>query len=228
MGQHIYNLPVEFRKLACQAFKLSIKGYSCYPELVGNIVCIHVTDCNSTSLFVGTLFKLPVIKLREETMTPSPNLLLPDVEFPFKALIAHIESVSEFYLHKLDKDTAEKLKQLEIRLQDFYSSDDNHTVLKGQAGDFACVHSPICNIYCRVMVMECGIDDYVVQLVDYGHLERATVQHLLELPVKFLCYPVFSVRCQLVGFGKGCALEKHTRLFKRLLSSVKVLKVVEG
>ena len=224
----IFHLPMEFCKLSSQALKLRITGNSSCEALVGSIVCLNIQCCDPP---IETAFKLPEVSEKSggsDSVTVALRLMPLETEFPFKAVMAHVENVTNFYLHKLDKDIAENMEDLEYRMHNFYTNEANHNAIKGQAGNAACVYSLVCRQFCRVTVVESCTDRYVVQLVDYGHFENVASQDLLELALEFFCYPMFTIHCQLVLFDEVSSIEECTRLFKELLASIKVLKVVKG
>jgi hypothetical protein len=228
----IYSLQTEFFELPCQALNVNILDISAFNspyKFVGSVVCLSIRCNDGCNFVIGTISPDNLqCERRMIEIESRMKLKFQQVRFPFQAVVAHICSVTDFYLHKLDTVTAESMKLFESYMQSFYSNRKNHCVKEGNAGSIACVYSSVTELYCRAIILEAGVDDCFVQLVDYGHFEKISLKGIHHLPVEFLFFPVFSIRCQLNGFGQENTMEEATKVFRRMVAFNDVWTVVEG
>lgn len=127
----------------------------------------------------------PAIKLHE------------DLSFP--VVISHIDDVTHFYVHLLDRVTAEQMMQLETDMQAHYSVASNQYSMLLGGKRICCVYSTRNQMYCRAVVMKPPDDDVCcqVQLVDYGYVLSVPLKDMLALPTEFMKYPTFCICCRL-------------------------------
>ena len=231
----IYALAEEFCELPCQALNVrildnpAVSHFNSLYESVGSVVCLNIKGSDGSNFFVATVSSDNLECEKRMVAVESRMKLKPHpVKFPFHAVVAHIESLSNFYLHKLDAVTAEKMKHLEVYLQSFYSKKDNHCMNQGKAGSIVCVYSSSSEMYCRAIVKEADVNECLVQLLDYGHYEKIPLKGILKLPVEFLYFPVFSIHCQLKDVRKENTSAENTELFKNIVANIDILTVVQG
>ena len=234
---NVYPLPIEFCQLPCQALHIDI--CECYPskdspsDLIGSIVSVHIA-----SSFAPNSFVVNVAGVFDCDSTLSPlscmELRLPDVTFPFQAVIAHINSLTDFYIHQLDSESAGKMKQLETDLQDYFSGKERNLIININVGSVCCVYSNICGLYCRAVVIQQNIKlglKCEVEMVDYGHHEEVFLQDVFELPSQFLKCPVCCIHCRLnINEEELCdsVLKECTVLFKEIATCTRMLTVIQG
>ena len=238
-GTHICALPMKFCQLPSQALSISIcEDQSWYlskrlpSEMVGSIVGVYITSCHAPNTFVvrvqnsSTLGKCPVSEIF------CSGLSLPHVQFPFQAVVAHVNSLTDFYVHKLDKDAADRMNQLETEMYCYYSNKSNHHEINPKqvnSRKICCVYSVTCGMYCRGVFLQRRVGPLrKVQLIDYGHVEEVALNNILELPPHFLHYPVCSIHCKLIINEDELACERYKEcnfFFKEMTTCMKLFKV---
>jgi hypothetical protein len=240
-GRHLYSIPKEFCILPSQALILSIVDSPVFHQSLsqnnyGSIVGLQITSTDAPNSFVGrvhiTLDPLHCDNMLELKSSCVPfRLVLPDVQFPFKAVVAHLNDVTDFYVHQLEKASVNELKDLENEMQYYYSDKSNRCVRDintENQGQVACIYSSVCQHYSRAVILGTNSTECEVQLVDYGHTETIGLRGILELPLRFLFFPVFSIHCRLAVFEDGDYVADYTSLFEEMVSTMDVLTVVQG
>lgn len=249
-GYHIRPLPVEFSLLPHQALYITIhKGplssspFSLPSDFIGSTVNVRVVTCNAPNTFEVTVPESKKCKLPGTCVQECDNLFqeihikvnLPDIKLPFQAVVAHVNTVTDFYVHQLDRESAERMRKLETDMQLFYSNRINHHFINKNEllpGNLCCVYSVIHELYCRAVLLHMeGNLMCKVQLFDYGHTEMMSLQDLLVLPINFLHLPLCSIHCRLVFQEEELpndVIEELTTLFKPMATSLKVYRVVQG
>lgn len=229
--QNLYVLHKAFCELPCQALNiyiLDIPANSPY-ELVGSVVRINIRGSNGNNFFVGFVSSEHMECHKEIFQFQSViKLKMRQVSFPIQAVVAHIGSVTDFYVHELDVQTAKQMKELEMYLHSYYCNENKHCVTEATVGSIICIRSSVTDIYCRAIVLEEGGNECFVQLVDYGHSEKVPLNGVYELPVEFLLFPAFSIHCQLKDFENEVSTDEYTDTFKEMMSSVKIVTVIQG
>lgn len=235
---NIYPLPIEFFQLPCQALHIDI--CESYPsanspsELIGSIVSVCVTSSYAPNSFVVNVAEVFECDNIISNHLSCFELSVPYVAFPCQAVIAHINSIADFYIYQLDKESAGKMKQLETDLQIFYSSKENHHVLNINVGIVGCVYSDICGLYCRAVILQQNLKVGLkceVELIDYGHREEIFLQDVLELPAQFMQYPVCCIHCRLninEDSLSDAVLKECNVFFKEKATHTRKLTVIQG
>lgn len=248
-GTHVHPLPLEFCQLPCQALYITIRerstcGSPCSSpsELIGSVVSVRITACRAPNTFEVTVLNSGKYKKHGSSSTLGcdmsgdvsccAQLSLPDMTFPFQAVVAHVNSVTDFYIHQLDKGKAERMRRMETDVQQFYSNRSNHNVIdivKLEPGIIGCVYSVTDGLFCRATVLNVEEDlTCEVQLVDYGHTEKKLAHDILELPLELLHLPVCCIRCQLSFDGEKCSTARIDGLFKQMARCTRVFTVFQG
>lgn len=241
-GYHVRLLPVEFSYLPHQALYITIhkEPLSHSPsrissDFIGSIVNVHVITCQAPNTFEVTVLENKSSSVQECENVVHSTMSLSDVKLPFEAVLAHVNTVTDFYIHQLDRESAERLGKMEADMQLFYSKMNNHHIINKNEvvyGKVGCVFSVIHGLYCRAVVLHVEVDlKCKVQLFDYGNTEMISLPDLLVLPTKFLHLPVCSIHCQLIFKEEeltGERIEELTALFKPMATSLKVFKVIQG
>ena len=241
-GSHVRPLPLRFCRLPCQALyittcekSLSHSLPNASSSLIGSVVDVRITAYQAPNAFdVRLLYPCKHSSLWECDrsllhISSSDQLSLPDVCFPFEAVVAHVNDVTDFYVHQLDRDNALRMRQLEADIQRYYANKDNHSATKVvEAGVVGCVY--LNELYCRAVVLHTNVDlKCKVQLVDYGHTEEISVHDILEIPLPLLHVPVCCIHCHLIFNDKLLfgTFDECTLLFKDMATSMKVFTVVQ-
>lgn len=244
-GYHLLPLPVEFSHLPLQALYITIRKdplscslFSIPSDFVGSIVNVHVITCQAPNTFEVTVPESKTCKsldMQEYDNFVHTKINHPDVKLPFQAVLAHVNTVTDFFIHQLDRESAEGLGKMETDMQLFYSEMNNHHIINKNEvvyGKIGCVFSVIHGLYCRAVVLHVGGNlTCKVHLFDYGETEMMSLPDLLVLPTKFLNLPMYSIHCQLIFKGEelsGEKIEELTALFKPMAASLKVFRVVQG
>ena len=240
-GSHVRLLPLKFCRLPCQALHITIcenslsrSSRSSPSVLIGSVVGVRTTAYQAPNAFDVKLLHPSKHNSSWECDTTLLNipdcdqLSLPDIKFPFEAVVAHVNTVTDFYIHQLDRKNVLRMERLEADIQLYYSNKGNHNVTNVEAGVVGCAYSN--GLYSRAIVLHTNMDlKCKVQLVDYGHTEEISVHDILELPLQLLHVPVCCVHCQLI-FNNTLSIETFeecTSLFKEMATSVKVFTVVQ-
>lgn len=229
----LFALHSEFMKLPRQAFTVSIDDNPTLrspSQLIGSIVCLGIAGPGTLSSYTATVLHQSANSQRNldiESVAKQQSLKSPDINFPFTAVVAHVSSVTDFYLHKLDRGVAEDMKELEDVLQSFFLNKTNHHRIEG-VDSVVCVYSQQSELYCRGVVMEQDDRESVVHMVDYGHSETIPSQDILRLATDFLKFPVFAIHCQLASSSDKMTSDHYNKLFIDMLSSLTSLTVVKG
>lgn len=244
-GYHLLPLPVEFSHLPLQALYITIRKdplscslFSIPSDFVGSIVNVHVITCQAPNTFEVTVPESKTCKsldMQEYDNFVHTKINHPDVKLPFQAVLAHVNTVTDFFIHQLDRESAEGLGKMETDMQLFYSKMNNHHIINKNEvvyGKIGCVFSVIHGLYCRAVVLHVGGNlTCKVHLFDYGETEMMSLPDLLVLPTKFLNLPMYSIHCKLIFKGEelsGEKIEELTALFKPMAASLKVFRVVQG
>lgn len=242
-GYHVLPLPVEFSHLPLQALYITFRkdplscSLSSLPsDFIGSIVNVQVITCQAPNTFEVTVLESKTCKsIQEYNDFVHTKINHPNVKLPFQAVLAHVNTVTDFYIHQLDRESAEGLGKMEREMHIFYSKMNNHHIIDENEvvyGKIGCVFSVIHSLYCRAVVLHVGVDLMCkVHLFDYGNTEMVSLPDLLVLPTKFLHLPICSIHCQLIFKGEELSserIEKLSALFKPMAASLKVFKVVQG
>lgn len=187
-----------------------------------------MTPSNSVGDQLSTGYGSQLIALPgryDSNLHPPAINLHEDLSFP--VVISHISDITHFYVHLLDRVTAEQMMQLETDMQAYYSVPSNrYSILLGRERT-CCVYSTRNQMYCRAIVTKqsLGPEDGVccqVQLVDYGYTQSVPLKDMLALPTEFMKYSIFCICCRLFEDDKeqlpNDFLEHATKKFKHMVT----------
>lgn len=115
----------------------------------------------------------------------------------YQAYVSHVESMSNVYLHLVDRDPAQFLESI----QQFCANSPSLPASQVQEGTVCLSRFSEDGLLYRSLVIGCSGGQCKVLFVDYGNHEIKLTSELIVLPLEFLDEPVFAVRCTAVSTG---------------------------
>ncbi|XP_042144375.1 maternal protein tudor-like [Ixodes scapularis] len=115
----------------------------------------------------------------------------------YQAYVSHVESMSNVYLHLVDRDPAQFLESI----QEFCANSPSLPASQVQEGTVCLSRFSEDGLLYRSLVIGCSGGQCKVLFVDYGNHEIKLTSELIVLPHEFLDEPVFAVRCTAVSTG---------------------------
>ncbi|CAN8005771.1 unnamed protein product, partial [Ixodes pacificus] len=115
----------------------------------------------------------------------------------YQAYVSHVESMSNVYLHLVDRDPAQFLESI----QEFCANSPSLPASQVQEGTVCLSRFSEDGLLYRSLVIGCSGGQCKVLFVDYGNHEIKLTSELIVLPPEFLDEPVFAVRCTAVSTG---------------------------
>ncbi|CAN8001643.1 unnamed protein product, partial [Ixodes hexagonus] len=115
----------------------------------------------------------------------------------YQAYVSHVESMTNVYLHLVDRDPSHFLE----RIQQLCSSSPSLPASQVQEGTVCLSRFSEDGLLYRSLVIGCSGGQCKVLFVDYGNHEVKSTSDLIVLPPEFLDEPVFAVRCTAASTG---------------------------